>query len=129
MVRILKNALLAGSTLVLLASAAEAAGDAAKGKDLFARCMICHTADKDGPNRVGPNLFGVVGRKAGTLPGYSYSTAMKSSGITWDEDVLAKYLVAPSKMVPGTKMPFGGFSDPAQAADVAAYLATLKESK
>lgn len=126
MVRTLKLVLLATSATFLLANGAAAAGDAAKGKDLFARCMVCHTADKGGPNRVGPNLFGVVGRKAGTLPGYSYSTAMKSSGITWDEEVLAKYLVAPSKMVPGTKMPFGGFSEPTQAADVAAYLGTLK---
>lgn len=126
MVRILRLALLAAATTAFFQTGASAAGDAAKGKDLFGRCMVCHTAEKGGPNRVGPNLFGVVGRKAGTLPGYSYSTPMKNSGITWDEDVLAKYLVAPSKMVPGTKMPFGGFSDPEQAADVAAYLATLK---
>jgi cytochrome c len=126
MVRILKIAFAAGAALALLATNASAAGDAAKGKDLFARCMICHTADKGGPNRVGPNLFGVVGRKAGTLSSFSFSPAMKNSGITWDEEVLAKYLLAPSKMVPGTKMPFGGFNDPAQATDVAAYLATLK---
>ncbi len=126
MVRILGRALLVASAVGLIASSAQAAGDATKGKDLFSRCMVCHTADKGGPNRVGPNLFGVVGRKAGTLAGYSYSAAMKSSNITWSEDVLAKYLLAPSKMVPGTKMPFGGFTDPNQAADVAAYLATLK---
>jgi cytochrome c len=126
MVRILKLFGAAAAATALLATNASAAGDPAKGKDLFARCMVCHTADKGGPNRVGPNLFGVVGRKAGTLSGFSFSPAMKNSGITWDEEVLAKYLLSPSKMVPGTKMPFGGFNDPNQAADVAAYLATLK---
>jgi len=126
MVRILKLAAAATAAAALLSTAAMGAGDAAKGKELFARCMVCHTSEKGGPNRVGPNLFGVVGRKAGTLPGFSFSPAMKNSGITWDEEVLAKYLLAPSKMVPGTKMPFGGFNDPSQSADVAAYLATLK---
>jgi cytochrome c len=107
-------------------ASALAAGNAANGAELFKRCMVCHTTDKGGPNRVGPNLFGVVGRKAGTLPGYSYSSAMKSYGIIWSEDSLAKYVAAPGTVVQGTKMPFGGFSQPQQANDVAAYLATLK---
>ncbi len=125
--RLLKTSLLAAAALALLGSSAYAStGDAAKGKDLFARCTVCHTAEKGGPNRVGPNLFGVVGRKAGTLPGYSYSTAMKNSGITWSQENLEVYLLNPSKMVPGNKMPFAGFSDHQQAEDVAAYLATLK---
>ena len=126
MVRILKTIAIASTALLLAAPGAQAAGDAAKGADLFKRCMVCHSADKGGPNRVGPNLFGVVGRKAGTAAGYSYSTPMKNSGIVWSEDVLGKYLTNPSAMVPGTKMPFGGFNDPSQAQDVAAYLATLK---
>jgi cytochrome c len=128
MVRILKTlaAILAVATVVSPISAAYAAGNATSGADLFKRCMVCHTANKDGPNRVGPNLFGVVGRKAGTLPGFSYSPAMKSYGAVWSEDSLAKFIAAPGTVVPGTKMPFGGFSQAQQAQDVAAYLATLK---
>jgi cytochrome c len=107
-------------------NAARAEGNAITGADLFKRCMICHTANKGGPSRVGPNLFGVVGRKAGTLPGFSYSSSMKSYGAVWSEDSLAKFIAAPGSVVPGTKMPFGGFSQTQQAQDVAAYLATLK---
>jgi cytochrome c len=108
------------------ASDALAAGNAANGANLFNRCTICHSAVKGGGNRVGPNLFGVVGRKAGTFAGYTYSSAMKGSGIVWSEPVLTKYLMSPSTVVPGTKMPFGGFPQQQQAADVAAYLARLK---
>jgi cytochrome c len=122
----LKAAVLATVCVVLAAANASASGDAAKGKDLFVRCTVCHTAQSGGGNRIGPNLFGVVGRPAGTAAGYSYSTAMKKSGITWSEDVLVKYLQGPSTVVPGTKMTFAGFSNPQQAADMAAYLATLK---
>ena len=113
-------------SLALSASGASAAGNAASGADLFKRCMMCHTADKGGPNRIGPNLFGVVGRKSGTLAGFSYSRAMAGAGIVWSETNLVPYLQSPSTVVPGTKMTFAGFSNPAQAADVAAYLVTLK---
>jgi cytochrome c len=112
--------------VLLFATAAQAAGDPSKGQALFARCQVCHTADKGWPNRVGPNLFGVVGRKAGALPSYSYSTAMKKFGAVWDQPTLSKYLMGPSQVVPGTKMTFAGFSNQQQADDVAAYLATLK---
>ncbi|HEY4941673.1 MAG TPA: c-type cytochrome [Rhizomicrobium sp.] len=88
--------------------------------------MVCHTAAKDGANRVGPNLFGIVGRKAGTLAGYAYSRAMAGAGIVWSEANLVPYLQSPSSVVPGTKMTFTGFSNAGQAGDVAAYLATLK---
>jgi cytochrome c len=108
------------------ASAANAAGNAANGATLFSRCAVCHMTAKGGGNRVGPNLFGIVGSKAGTYPGYSFSIAMKNSGIVWTEDTLTKYLISPSTVVPGNKMPFAGFERPQQAADVAAYLATLK---
>jgi cytochrome c len=107
-------------------SNALADGNAANGVKLLSRCTICHALTKDGGNRVGPNLFGVVGRKAGTFAGYSYSPAMKNSGLVWSEDVLAKYLMSPSTVVAGTKMTFGGFQQQQQATDVAAYLATLK---
>jgi cytochrome c len=114
------------SAATLTASGAFAGGNAANGHSLSARCTACHSMTSDGGNRVGPNLFGVVGRKAGTLAGYSYSSAMKNSGLVWSEDNLAKYLMSPSTVVSGTKMTFGGFQQQQQASDVAAYLATLK---
>ena len=107
-------------------SNALADGNAANGAKLLSRCTICHSVTKDGGNRVGPNLFGVVGRTAGTVAGYAYSPAMKNSGLVWSEDVLGKYLMSPSTVVSGTKMTFGGFQQQQQATDVAAYLATLR---
>lgn len=107
-------------------TAALAQGDAAKGSGLFARCTVCHSNAQNAPNRVGPNLFGVVGRKAGTVVGYNYSPAMKAAGFIWTQDALAKYLQSPSAVVPSNKMPFGGLSSGQQADDIAAYLATLK---
>jgi len=103
-----------------------AAGDATKGADVFKRCMICHNAENGGGNRIGPNLFGVAGRLAGSVSGYSYSTAMKASGLTWTDADLTEYLTSPKTKVPGNKMSFGGISDATQLADLIAYLKTLK---
>jgi len=75
---------------------------------------------------MGPNLFGVVGRKAGTFPGFAYSGAMKSAGFVWTVPKLDAYLADPQKVVPGNNMPMAGMSDSQQRADIAAYLATLK---
>ena len=108
-----------------LAGAAHA-GDAANGKVVFQRCAICHRVDKGGGNGLGPNLFGVVGRKAGTVAGFSYSAAMKNSGIVWTTDKLTAYVAHPAQLVPGNRMAFAGVTDPGQQADVVAYLATLK---
>lgn len=123
---LLKTSLSAALATLLLASPAMATGDASKGQTLFARCGVCHTAARGAANRIGPNLFGVVGRKAGTLVGYSYSSAMTRSGITWSADTLAHYLMGPASVVPGTKMTFAGLQSPQQADDMTAYLATLK---
>ena len=109
-----------------LSSAAHAGGDATKGKTVFQRCAICHGVEKNGGNGLGPNLFGVVGRKAGTVAGFSYSAAMKASGITWTADKLTAYVAHPAQVVPGNRMAFAGVTDPSQQADVVAYLATLK---
>jgi len=98
-------------------------GDAAKGEKVFAQCKACHVAE-EGKNRVGPSLYAVVGRTAGTVPGYNYSKANKESGVTWTEDVLYTYLEAPQKFMPGTKMAFGGLKVPQDRADVIAYLKT-----
>jgi cytochrome c len=102
------------------------AADANNGKAIFARCAACHTVIKGGPNGLGPDLFGVVGRKAGSLSNYMYSGQLKASGITWTNDKLTAWIQGPQKLVPGTKMAFGGISDKAQAADLVAYLDTLK---
>jgi cytochrome c len=110
----------------MLSSQAYAAGDAAKGKTVFARCAICHNVEKDGGNGVGPNLFGIVGRKSATVDGFSYSGPMKAANIVWTDDNLAKWIAAPAKMIPGTKMAFGGIAQKSQIDDVVAYLNTLK---
>ena len=110
----------------LLSSQAFAAGDAAKGKAVFARCAVCHNVEKDGGSGVGPNLFGIVGRKSATVDGFSYSGPMKAANLTWNDDNLAKWAAGPAKMVPGTKMAFGGIAQKTQIADLVAYLDTLK---
>jgi cytochrome c len=103
-----------------------AAGDAAKGKSAFVRqCAICHTLEQGGPNRFGPNLFGVLHRKAGTVAGFDYSRAFKAAASwDWNEDLVAGWIGAPGLMVPGTAM--GVFQGVAQSDrdDIVAYLAT-----
>ncbi|MGH6878438.1 MAG: c-type cytochrome [Rhizomicrobium sp.] len=116
----------AGVVFVLAAAPAEAAGNAATGAVLFNRCYICHANVKGAANRMGPNLFGVVGRRAGTYPGFAYSAAMKKVGFVWTVPRLEAYLADPQKVVPGNAMPMAGIENPQQRADLAAYLATLK---
>lgn len=99
-------------------------GDASKGKTAFTVCATCHAVDP-GANRIGPTLHQVVGRKAGTVPGYNYSAANKNSGITWTKEKLFQYLEKPQRVVPGTKMTYPGMADPQQRADLIAYLATV----
>ena len=111
---------------LLSASGAQAGGDAAKGKIVFQRCAICHRVEKDGGNGLGPNLFGVAGRKAGAVANFSYSVALKNSGLTWTQDKLIAWVAHPSGLVPGNRMAFAGLPDPQDRADVVAYLATLK---
>ena len=92
----------------------------------FAICGVCHKVDKDAGNGVGPNLWGVGGRVSGTLPGYTYSPAMKAAKIKWTKAELVSYLAAPQAKVPGTKMVYAGQKDPAQQAALADYLLSLK---
>ena len=100
-------------------------GDAAKGEKTFAACAICHTVQA-GVNKIGPSLHAVVGRKAGEIAGYTYSTANKNSGITWTPEKLFQYLEKPQRIVPGTKMTYPGLPDAQSRADVIAYLSTQK---
>ena len=116
-------------TLALLASsvvAAQAAGDAKAGAVVFKRCAVCHTNDKGGGDGLGPNLFGVVGRKAATRSGYAYSGPLQRAGVIWSEATLTKWVAGPARMVPGNKMAFPGVTSKKQQADVVAYLGTLK---
>ena len=105
-----------------LVSAAHAAGDPSAGQAVFAQCAACHSVGAAAQNGIGPVLNGVVGRTAGTYPGYRYSSAMRKSGLVWDEAVLTQYLRGPDKLVPGTKMAFAGVVDDKDLADVVAYL-------
>jgi cytochrome c len=99
---------------------------ASAGEAVFKRqCGICHSPAA-GKNMVGPSLFGIIGRQAGSVPGFHYSPANKSSGITWDAAKLDPYLTNPKEVVPGTTMAFAGLKDPGQRADLIAYLETLK---
>ena len=122
-------AVIAGSLLAmsLFAASSAPAADATHGKSVFAaQCAMCHTATKGGAAILGPNLYGVVGRKAGAVVGYAYSKGMKAAGFIWTEERLENYLPAPKAMVAGTKMSYGGLKNPAQVADLATYLASLK---
>ena len=118
-------ALVAGLSATVANAQAMPKGDAAAGEKAFVVCKTCHVVDK-GVNRIGPSLWGVVGRHSATVAGYTYSAANKKSGIVWTAPELFKYLEAPQKVVPGTKMAFAGLKDPQKRADVIAYLATKK---
>ena len=120
----LVTALLIGICPALLASNAHAQ-DAAAGAKVFTKCKVCHQVGPNAKNMVGPSLTGVVGRPAGTYPGYNYSTANKNSGLTWDEATLETYLADPRKKVPGTKMIFPGLKSDKEIKDVIAYLKTF----
>jgi cytochrome c len=96
-------------------------GVAANGEKVFAQCKACHVLEA-GQNRVGPSLSGIIGRKAGSVEGFTYSAANKSSGKVWDEETLYTYLESPQQFMPGTKMIFAGLKKPQDRADVIAYL-------
>lgn len=91
----------------------------------FGTCRVCHTVQKDAKSGLGPNLHGVAGRPAASLPGFTYSAAMKASKLRWDDKSLDEFLAAPMKKVPGTRMPIGT-PDPAKRAALIAYLKSLK---
>lgn len=113
--------------LALLAgSPAAHAADAKEGAEVFKRCAVCHTNQRGGGDGLGPNLFGVYGRKAATRPGFTYSAPLKKSGLVWNDTNLTRWVAGPARVVPGTKMSFAGLSSKRQQADVVAYLASLK---
>jgi cytochrome c len=114
---------LSGALIFVAGSASAQSGNAARGERLFnQQCKACHTLDKGGASTVGPNLHGLLGRKAGATEGFSSSDAMKTSGIVWDATTLAEYLKDPKGRVPGTKMVHAGLKQEAQQADMIAFL-------
>lgn len=124
---------LAGALVLVIAGAADAAPSAPAGQQqqvlhgeqVYARCQACHALAQD---RVGPHHCGLLGRRAGTVPGFAYSQAMKDSRITWDEKTLNQFLSAPMKAVPGTSMTYDGVPDAKDRADLIAYLRHANES-
>ena len=101
------------------------AADAVAGQTVFkSQCGICHSP-LAGKNMVGPGLFGLIGRKSGSVEGFHYSAANKAANITWNADILDKYLTSPRDVVPGTIMTYAGLKDAAKRADLIAYLETL----
>lgn len=105
---------------------AAATANAQAGAGVFKKCEACHSAAKGGPNKAGPNLWGVVGRPKASHEGFTYSDAMKAKGGNWTLEDLAAFVHKPKDFVPGTKMMFPGVADPNDLGDLLAYLNTLK---
>ncbi|WP_370601567.1 cytochrome c family protein [Pseudomonas nitroreducens] len=119
---VLLLALAATQVAVAMADTCPAA-EAEQGQGVFARdCSVCHSAQKDGPGMMGPNLHGVVGRMSGSLAGFSYSEAMKTRGAAWSRDSIDAFITQPQAAVPGTYMPFAGLADAAERRAVTCWL-------
>ncbi|HZV92609.1 MAG TPA: c-type cytochrome [Caldimonas sp.] len=112
----------AGVLSTCLLAPASAAPDAARGEQVYARCEACHALAYD---RVGPRHCGLIGRVAGSVPGFAYSAAMKNSHIVWNGKTLDRFLASPLKMVPGTAMTYDGVPDARDRADLIAYLESV----
>jgi cytochrome c len=111
-----------GVSLTLATQDGARAQDAAAGEKVFAPCKACHQIGENAKNLIGPALNGIIGRKAGTYPGYSYSDANKNSGLTWDEETFSTYIKDPRAKIPGTKMIFPGIKNEQEADNLWAYL-------
>jgi cytochrome c len=117
--------LLLAGVLALGADPATAASDAVRGEQIYVRCLACHALTFD---RVGPRHCGLLGRRAGSVPGFDYSPAMKNSKITWTEKTLDRFLTSPLAMVPGSTMTYDGVTDPKDRSDLIAYLKQVNQS-
>ncbi len=118
-------ATVAGTSAAGTQRVAGTVGDADHGQQLYARCAACHSLTVD---RTGPRHCGLLGRRAGGVPGFAYSEAMKRSGIVWTTATLDRFLANPMQAIPGTAMGYAGVSDPKERADLVAFLAQASGS-
>ncbi len=102
------------------------AADVDRGAKVFKKCASCHTIEKGEAAKVGPNLFGIVGRKKAVFAGFAYSDAMKAKGGSWDVESINTFVTKPKDFVPGTKMAFPGLKKPQDRADVISFLEKQK---
>ena len=116
------RALFIAGLAILTSTPPSMAQDAAAGEKVFVVCKACHQVGETAKNSVGPVLNGIIGRKAGTFPGYTYSDANKNSGLTWDEATFREYIKDPKAKIPGTKMLYTGLKDDQKIGDLLAYL-------
>lgn len=129
---LLRRRLYRGAIVALAFCGQAHAANPSHGEEIFkTTCAACHVAERDPSRadlatRTGPNLWGVIGRKAGIYKGYAYSYAMRTSGITWTDQQLSRYIAAPQKTVPNVRMNFPGLKNPNDIQDVIAYLDTLR---
>jgi cytochrome c len=126
-IRMTVGLMLVGSAGVVYAQDAPPAPSAERGKRLYLQCVACHDLKTGGPLKVGPNLYGIFGRKAATVPGLVVSVPLKESGIVWTAEIMDKWLEKPSAVVPGTIMAFAGVVKPEDRASLIAYM--QKETK
>jgi cytochrome c len=109
------------ATVILAVGMAHADGDPKRGEKLFEECRACHAIER-GAEGVGPDLHGVVGRRAGALDGFHYSPALKRSGITWTPQALDRYIADPQKAVPANRMPYAGMPEARDRADLLIFM-------
>ena len=111
-----------GDASVATADAVPGQPDLERGKTLYFQCRACHSLEAGGPHKVGPNLHGIFGRKAGLAAGFAYSEVMKSSDVVWTEQAMDDWLARPSQFMPGNRMVFVGIKDAQDRASLVAYL-------
>ncbi len=114
--------LMVAAALIVMSMGAAVAQDVQKGENSFKKCLVCHAIGPGAKNKIGPELNGLDGRKAGTVPGYNYSDANKNSGIVWDDATFKEYIKDPRAKIPGTKMTFPGIKNEQEINDLWAYI-------
>ena len=114
--------LMVAAALVVMSMGAAVAQDVQKGENSFKKCLVCHAIGPGAKNKIGPELNGLDGRKAGTVPDYNYSDANKNSGIVWDDATFKEYIKDPRAKISGTKMTFPGIKNEQEINDLWAYL-------